>query len=586
MSFADLVDIHCQTDKYTRFYKNLSPFSPILDLKYSNHENHKALIYQEPLLCCTLLMISSRYHVLPGSGGNSRAHFIHMRLWSHCEHLIKRLTFGQEKYSVAKSRTMGSIEGLLLMTEWHPRSLHFPPENDGWDASLGATNDDAYFSSKRNEEEHLIRWREEVFEPAKRSDRMSWMLLGLANTLAHELGVWDNNNNLDDCSEAAKSSQDSKVKVRRLLFVCINQLASRIGCTTLIPQANPQSIAYAPDQPGAERDRQALISDWIEITKILKTAKEMFFPSNAFTQDLLATVRYATFIEHFQPLLQRWHETFLASKSNDDLSKIGFQVLLVDYQYVRMYINSLAVQAIVDRLQRKDQGPSPATSHLDYDFLEIVSSQDYKYVQEVTSASREILQITVLLANAGALRYAPVRVFIRITSASIFLLKAISLGARNTELLKSLEVLDQCIQALRSSALDEIHLSSKYAMLIERHVARFRRNFRVQAKSLMAPTRPHTPFASSSNVQVNHAMDTAASGGPAHNTIDDLNKNRLGNNAYHEQSNHRQLEDLVFDDDWLAQPFGPSVAPFGIGAHQSASGFELDSLDFLWNLPP
>ena len=73
------------------------------------------------------------------------------------------------------------------MTEWHPRALHFPPENDGWDSSLGSNNDDSYYSSKRNEETHLIRWREEVFEPAKRSDRMSWMLLGLANTLAHEL---------------------------------------------------------------------------------------------------------------------------------------------------------------------------------------------------------------------------------------------------------------------------------------------------------------------------------------------------------------------------------------------------------------
>lgn len=254
-------------------------------------------------------MISSRYHVLPGPGGASRAQFIHMRLWTHCEHLIKRLTFGQEKYSVAKSRTMGSIESLLLMTEWHPRSLHFPPEHDGWDSSLGATNDDSYFSSKRNEDAHLIRWREEVFEPAKRSDRMSWMLVGLANTLAHELGVWDNAN-AEDSSEDSELARISKVKIRRLLYVYINQLASRIGCTSLIPQTNPQSITYAPSEPGAEKDRQALISHWIDITKLLKTATEMFFPSKAFTRELLASGRYVMFIEHFQPLIQRWHETF------------------------------------------------------------------------------------------------------------------------------------------------------------------------------------------------------------------------------------------------------------------------------------
>jgi hypothetical protein len=67
-------------------------------------------------------MVSSRYHVLPGIGGLSRAHFIHARLWRYCEHLIQRITFGQEKFSAVKSRTLGTIKALTLMTEWHPRA--------------------------------------------------------------------------------------------------------------------------------------------------------------------------------------------------------------------------------------------------------------------------------------------------------------------------------------------------------------------------------------------------------------------------------------------------------------------------------
>ncbi len=38
-------------------------------------------------------------------------------------------------------------------------------------------------------------------------------------------------------------------------------------------------------------------------------------------------------------------------------------------------------------------------------------------------------------------------------------------------------------------------------------------------------------------------------------------------------------------DDWLAQPFDPSFAPFGIDLNQTTSGFDMNSLDFLWNLP-
>lgn len=236
-----------------------------------------------------------------------------------------------------------------------------------------------------------------------------------------------------------------------------------------------------------------------------------------------------------------------------------------------MYINSLAVQAIVDRLKTKDG----SSANLDYDFMEVENSQDYKYVQEVTYASREILQTTVVLSDAGVLRYAPVRVFIRITSASIFLLKAISLGARNAELLRSLDVLDHCIRALRSSTLDDIHLSSRYGMLIERHVTRFRQNFRVQPKLASGVARPHTPFAPSDTYF--NINSTGAIARPANNLAD-------SNNLSNMYSAQRPLDDLILDDDWLAQPFDPLMAPFGMGAHQTASGFEMDSLDFLWNL--
>jgi len=84
-------------------------------------------------LCSTILMISSRYNVLPGVGGASRGYFIHDRLWEHCQRFVMRIMLGQEKASNARTRTVGSIEALLLISEWHPRALHFPTASDGWD---------------------------------------------------------------------------------------------------------------------------------------------------------------------------------------------------------------------------------------------------------------------------------------------------------------------------------------------------------------------------------------------------------------------------------------------------------------------
>jgi len=107
----------------------MAPLTPVLTNHFASHASHFQLVTQEPLLCSTILMISSRHHTLPGPQGTSRGCFIHDRFWKHCQHLITRLLFGQEKGSTAKIRTLGSIEALLLLSEWHPRALHVIAES-------------------------------------------------------------------------------------------------------------------------------------------------------------------------------------------------------------------------------------------------------------------------------------------------------------------------------------------------------------------------------------------------------------------------------------------------------------------------
>jgi hypothetical protein len=45
-----------------------------------------------------------------------------------------QLVLGLEEYLKAKTRTSGTIEVLLLLTEWYPRALNDPPPTDGWDS--------------------------------------------------------------------------------------------------------------------------------------------------------------------------------------------------------------------------------------------------------------------------------------------------------------------------------------------------------------------------------------------------------------------------------------------------------------------
>ncbi len=118
----------------TRFFKNMSPLSPVIGEHYKSPSNYAAFVRREPVLCTTILTISSRYHLLGGDGWLSRGYFLHNRMWKYCQSLLQRVMWGQDKGVISLTRALGTIEGLLLMAEWQARSLHLPPDIEAWDS--------------------------------------------------------------------------------------------------------------------------------------------------------------------------------------------------------------------------------------------------------------------------------------------------------------------------------------------------------------------------------------------------------------------------------------------------------------------
>lgn len=274
-----------------------------------------------------------------------------------------------------------------------------------------------------------------------------------------------------------------------------------------------------------------------------------------------------------------------------------------------MYINSLSIQAIVERTvsQSNNAATNSTASHETHPSQQppdellatSISASDYSLVSEVIDAALQILKKTIALSRLGQLIYTPLRIYVRIVSASIFLLKAISLGARNTDIQSSLAVLDECIQALQSSPSDEVHLGSCYGTLLERHVRRFRRNF-------MRPFKAgKTGMHRSPAMTVPPLGEMGAASFPGsdigigeHVTNSDglINGEQrpgfmAGDNGRFDLDGMQYMNDgslgmtMNSMDDWLAQPFDPNFAPFGAGGLQFTGGLELESLDFLWNLP-
>ena len=133
------------------FYQYLSPLTPVVVQDFQNHSLHERLLLEEPMLVITMLTIASRYMKLSGPGATSRPFSIHQQLWQYLLGMVQRVVFSQEQFGggfcgagapqrngnsqdnplYRKSlRTLGTVESLLLLTEWHPRALHFPPGDD------------------------------------------------------------------------------------------------------------------------------------------------------------------------------------------------------------------------------------------------------------------------------------------------------------------------------------------------------------------------------------------------------------------------------------------------------------------------
>ena len=65
-----------------------------------------------------------------------RSDDIHRKFWLYWKTLFMRVTYGEDSGPTASTRSIGTIESLLLMTEWHPRALHFAPDVDGWEFDM------------------------------------------------------------------------------------------------------------------------------------------------------------------------------------------------------------------------------------------------------------------------------------------------------------------------------------------------------------------------------------------------------------------------------------------------------------------
>lgn len=531
--------------------------TPISPPTFNNPASHVTLLNEEPILAVTLLTISSRYKALDGPGGMCRAHAIHEQLWTYLRGMIERVVWGQEAFGggfcgsgsdeaqtsstapwrglrKGSLRTLGTVESLMILTEWHPRALHFPPA-DVTDELLLPSYDSASPGDDGDGRpagavggKRIDSW----LEPAWRSDRMCWMLLSTAMGLAYELGVFDDIDDLLVAGSITRPEYEEETyrlrayRIKRLLLIYLTQLAGRLGWTSMVPEGlrkrDPASSKKRPTSvegqtpgtvlssvsnafnyiPDLELDDQ-IIHCWAGISNAMHIGNEKLFRSRQHTTEIIQSGKYTELLKDFQPLLRDWWKEFERFK----LPTFIRHILSIEYEYIRIYINSLALQAVVERCTTNTSNNanggsggasgnaaphqlSPQTQNyygkLPLGRLGGLTAMDKAYVKEVVDGSRSLLTTVVDgLLPGGYLKHAPVRTYFRIISGAMFLLKTFAIGAPKADVEISIALMDRTVDALRNCVVDDVHLGIRFADLLESLTSRLRNRF-IHAPSLPA----------------------------------------------------------------------------------------------------
>jgi hypothetical protein len=506
-------------DYVVYFYKYLSPLTPVCLPDFKRLDAHEKMLTEEPMLTVTILLIASRHMRIDGPGATSRPYFIHEKLTKYIFGMVNRLVWGQEQFGggfcgagavhitdgavpaadvnplTRKGlRTLGTIESLVLLTEWHPRAMHFPP--DEADEELMVPDHPVATPNVFDPADHkgiggqrMDAW----LEPCWRSDRLCWMLLGIAMSLAFEIGVFDESDwerHAHQMNGEPLSATDLRVydkrrgNVRDIMLIYVTQTSGRLGVTSMLPAtySKPEDSPTIR-KPLAQHEsiRDTVLYFWLGMAHLIREGNQKIFANKAYTRDLIKNGNYKAALDQLQVPLLQWREEF------DKASGIPTHmrhILQIEYEYCRVYVNALALQAVAERCANEPpvqilEGPLDVakTGSVVRNDAAAIEPQtlakwlggDRKYFLAVREAATNLLKIVVNGLYPGEyLKHAPVRTYFRIICVAIMLLKSFSLGATESDVADSFILMDKTVEALKTCIVDDVHVASRFAELLNK----------------------------------------------------------------------------------------------------------------------
>jgi hypothetical protein len=176
---------------------------------------------------------------------------------------------------------------------------------------------------------------------------------------------------------------------------------------------------------------------------------------------------------------------------------------------------------------------------------------------------------------------------------------------RREALEESLRLLEQSTRALRSNTVDDVHLSVRFASLLETHIKELSQRFvripNPAGSSVYTPYTPNLPrggmqnsdiadYVAGSDVQRIQAdkipsQTNYTGGGSSSASMADLGEGAFGSLYDRAGINMGEEGSSMRTGDWLALPPDLSNVPFENGLMQTIFGFEADDAYLFWSAP-
>lgn len=540
-----LISVHEAISLVDYFFEHLVPFTPVISSFYADSAHHTQLLENEPILAVTILMIASRFMAFIGPGAAVRSYTVHNTLWEQLQKMITHMIWGQENFlgifdgelcsdsahracpSLGGLRTLGTCQALLLLTEWNPRVIHFPPAEEEFAILSQAPGRNT--SSRRAPPSTPV--DRKVQDAAWRSDRLIWSMLGNAFTLATELGIYDDLDGTTLSTREARGEvwhdvlyQKRANRVHHILLVYLAQTSARLGRSHL--------SSYAFAELSFQSIEDDTIRCWRGVTVQMQHSNSKLFRSRTYTRQIIQNQEYKNLLDDIQASLHDWKRDFDMAK----LAKSMRAVLLIEFGYIQVCSNSIAIQALTERYERiaKEVRPDAQAAS-----LLSVYRENESYIKEVAVAAKKVLLVVVdELFLDDHLKYIPNRTYYRILTCAVAIWKTFAVAVRGEDIVSTLHLLDRTAKALQTSVVDDIHLANHFGNFLDSMVQSLKNRRTATAVAVV------TTGASSTRVESNYHYDT-------HGYVSELVRDAARKSASKEKRSlhHHQQREYINNND-------------------------------------